>query len=105
MYCDQRVTVHKSADTIQGRKLFKGGNYSRKYGIYYRQVKMMMNNFASWNSLALAKWFIWLLILEQTTLHLHNFKAFILIHEPAAICDSLKGNMCLLLDKDSFEPW
>jgi hypothetical protein len=25
-------TVHKSAETIQGRKLFKGGNYSRKYG-------------------------------------------------------------------------
>ena len=28
------VTVHKSVETIQGRKLFKGGNYSRKYGIY-----------------------------------------------------------------------
>ena len=27
------VTVHKSAEAIQGRKLFKGGNYSRKYGI------------------------------------------------------------------------
>ena len=26
------VTVHKSAETIQGRKLFKGGNYMRKYG-------------------------------------------------------------------------
>ena len=26
------MTVHKSAETIQGRKLFKGGNYSRKYG-------------------------------------------------------------------------
>ena len=25
------VTVHKSAETIQGRKLFKGGNYLRKY--------------------------------------------------------------------------
>ena len=23
------VTIHKSAETIQGRKLFKGGNYSR----------------------------------------------------------------------------
>ena len=41
MYCDQRsqyirqkVTVHKGAETIQGRKLFKGGNYMRKYGIY-----------------------------------------------------------------------
>ena len=27
------ITVHKSAENIQGRKLFKGGNYSRKYGI------------------------------------------------------------------------
>jgi hypothetical protein len=26
------VTVHKSAETIQRRKLFKGGNYLRKYG-------------------------------------------------------------------------
>ena len=28
------ATVHTDAETIQGRKLFKGGNYSRKYGIY-----------------------------------------------------------------------
>ena len=27
MYCD-----HTGAETIQGRKLFKGGNYLRKYG-------------------------------------------------------------------------
>ena len=26
------VPVHKSAETIQGRKLFEGKNYSRKYG-------------------------------------------------------------------------
>ena len=26
-----KVTVHKSVVTIQGRKLFMGGNYSRKY--------------------------------------------------------------------------
>ena len=26
-------TVHTGAETIQGRKLLKGGNYSRKYGI------------------------------------------------------------------------
>ena len=26
------ITVHKKAETIQGRKLFKGGNYFRKYG-------------------------------------------------------------------------
>ena len=28
-----KVTVHTGAETIQGRKLFKGGNYWRKYGI------------------------------------------------------------------------
>ena len=28
-----RVTVYKCADAIQWRKLFKGGNYMRKYGI------------------------------------------------------------------------
>ena len=28
------VIVHPGAETIQERKLFKGGNYSRKYGIY-----------------------------------------------------------------------
>ena len=33
-YIRPKVTVHKGAETIQGRKLFKGGNYMRKYGIY-----------------------------------------------------------------------
>ena len=28
------ITVHKCAESIQGRKLFKGGNYKRKYGIW-----------------------------------------------------------------------
>ena len=28
------MTVHTGAETIQGRKLFKGGNYSRIYGIH-----------------------------------------------------------------------
>ena len=32
-YIRSKVTVHKGAETIQGRKLFKGGNYMRKYGI------------------------------------------------------------------------
>ena len=27
---NSKVTVHKGAETIQGRKLFKGGNYMRK---------------------------------------------------------------------------
>ena len=31
MYCDQR------SQYIQVRKLFKGGNYSRKYGIYWKK--------------------------------------------------------------------
>ena len=34
-YIRPKVTVHKGAETIQGRKLFKGGNYMRKYGIRY----------------------------------------------------------------------
>ena len=29
------ITVHKCAETIQGRKLLKGGNYMRKYGIWW----------------------------------------------------------------------
>ena len=28
-YISPKVTVHKGAENIQGRKLFKGGNYSR----------------------------------------------------------------------------
>ena len=32
-YIRPNVTVHKGAETFQGRKLFKGGNYMRKYGI------------------------------------------------------------------------
>ena len=32
-YIRPKVTVHKGAETIQGRKVFKGGNYMRKYGI------------------------------------------------------------------------
>ena len=35
-YIRPRVTVHKCAETIQGRKLFKGGNYVRKYGIWLK---------------------------------------------------------------------
>jgi hypothetical protein len=33
-YIRPKVTVHKCAETIQRRKLFKGGNYMRKYGKY-----------------------------------------------------------------------
>ena len=31
-YIRPKVTVHKGEETIQGRKLFKGRNYMRKYG-------------------------------------------------------------------------
>ena len=30
--------VHTGAETNQGRKLFKGGNYSRKYGIWNKNI-------------------------------------------------------------------
>ena len=39
-YIGPEVTVHKGAETIQGRKLFEGGNYSRKYGIQDRKCDM-----------------------------------------------------------------
>ena len=32
-YVWPKVTVHKCKESIQGRKLFKGGNYMRKHGI------------------------------------------------------------------------
>ena len=31
-YIRPKVPVHKCAETIQGRKLLKGGNYMRNYG-------------------------------------------------------------------------
>ena len=34
-YIRPKVTVHKCVETIQGRKLFKGRNYMRKYGNLY----------------------------------------------------------------------
>ena len=33
-YIRPNVTVHKVVETIQGRKLFEGGNYMRKYKLY-----------------------------------------------------------------------
>ena len=38
-YIRPKVTVHRWAETIQGRKLFKGGNYMRKYGNYLQTVQ------------------------------------------------------------------
>ena len=37
-YISPKVTVHKGAETIQGRKLFKGVNYMRKYGSYITEL-------------------------------------------------------------------
>ena len=37
------ATVHKSAETIEGRKQFKGGNYSRKYGTSVESGKQKKN--------------------------------------------------------------
>ena len=38
-YCFLNLTlVHTGAETIPGRKLFKGGNYSRKYGTYFKPL-------------------------------------------------------------------
>ena len=31
---------YSSAETIQGRKLIKGGNYSRKYGTYLKELEL-----------------------------------------------------------------
>ena len=39
------ITVHKCAETIQGRKLFKGGNYMRKYGILKADLVFSISNF------------------------------------------------------------
>ena len=36
MYIGPEVTVNKGAETIQVRKLFKGGNYMGKYGIFLK---------------------------------------------------------------------
>jgi hypothetical protein len=32
-YIRPKDTVHKGAESIRGRKVFKGGNYMRKYGM------------------------------------------------------------------------
>ena len=42
-YIRPKVTLHKGAETIHGRKIFKGGNYMRKYGT---QRKLL--NFENW---------------------------------------------------------
>ena len=39
-YTRPKVTVHKGAETIQGRKLLEGGNYMRKYGSRYKHLAL-----------------------------------------------------------------
>ena len=39
-YIRPKVTVHKCAETSQGRKLVKGGNNMRKYGILRKPQKL-----------------------------------------------------------------
>ena len=44
------MSVHTGAEAIQGRKLFKGGNYSRKYGkqnIYAKALNVMYTELAA----------------------------------------------------------
>ena len=36
------VAVHTGAETIQGRKLFKGGNYMRKYGMSFSKIFILI---------------------------------------------------------------
>jgi hypothetical protein len=43
-YIRPKVTVHKCAETIQGRKLFKGGNYTRKYGMSNMLIGYFFDN-------------------------------------------------------------
>ena len=43
-YIRPKVTVHKGAETIQWRNLFKDGNYMRKYGIQIFSSLMILKN-------------------------------------------------------------
>ena len=43
-YIRPKVTVHKGAETIQGRKVIKGGNYMRKYGMVLLRIIWTLNN-------------------------------------------------------------
>ena len=56
MYYVPLVKVHKSAETIQGRKLFKGGNYSWKYGMFFEQFCDMLQKAPSILSEVFVAW-------------------------------------------------
>ena len=51
MYCD-----HKSVETIQGRKLFKGGNYSRAETIWGNTVLNLWCKFLKENKALPGLW-------------------------------------------------
>ena len=45
-YVRPKVTVHKGAETIQRRNLFKGRNYVRKYGMHVQlHITLISANF------------------------------------------------------------
>ena len=60
-YISPKVTVHKGAETIQGRKLFEGRNYMRKYGNW-------INVYGEWNGKMSGKEEV--TVVEEVTLHI-----------------------------------
>ena len=51
-----KVTVYKSAQTIQGRKLFKGGNYSREETIQGRKLSAEIRYYKIVLKLTIKEW-------------------------------------------------
>ena len=47
------ITVHTGAETIQGRNLFKGGNYSRKY-LIPKNLRTLKTNFEEADGLGIS---------------------------------------------------
>ena len=47
-FVNPKVTVHKCAETIQGRKLSKGENYMRKYVIYNQLIIQELQSTKNW---------------------------------------------------------
>ena len=70
-YIRPKVTVHKGAETIQGRKLFKGGNYIRNTIIFGRRLLVLQTRFSKTNicddflKLCCAFLLFWISVLEK----------------------------------------
>ena len=47
-YIRPKVIVHTGAEPIQGRKLFKGGNYMRKYGMSLPSAWVIESAYGPW---------------------------------------------------------